>query len=45
MGIYHMFVDRRLDLVSVEGDRDLLERLVEAAPPVEFELPAASIPS
>jgi DNA-binding HxlR family transcriptional regulator len=45
VGIYHMFVDRRLDLVRVEGDRDLLERLVEAAPPVEFELPAASISS
>ena len=41
-GIYHMFVDRRLDLVSVEGDRDLLERLVEAAPqPDELPLPAA----
>jgi DNA-binding HxlR family transcriptional regulator len=31
-GIYHMFVDRRLDLVSVQGDRALLERLIEAAP-------------
>jgi DNA-binding HxlR family transcriptional regulator len=31
-GIYHMFVDRRLDLVSVEGNRDLLERLIESAP-------------
>jgi DNA-binding HxlR family transcriptional regulator len=31
-GIYYMFVDRRLDLVSVEGDRDLLERLIESAP-------------
>ena len=41
-GIYHMFVDRRLDLVSVEGDRELLERLVEAAPqPVELQAPAA----
>jgi DNA-binding HxlR family transcriptional regulator len=35
-GIYFMFVDRRLDLVSVEGDRDLLERLIDSAPvPVE----------
>jgi DNA-binding HxlR family transcriptional regulator len=34
--IYHMFVDRRLDLVRVHGDRELLEQLVEAAPaPVE----------
>jgi len=41
-GIYHMFVDRRLDLVSVEGDRELLDRLVEAAPqPVELRAPAA----
>jgi DNA-binding HxlR family transcriptional regulator len=31
-GLYHLFVDRRLDLVNVEGDRGLLERLVEAAP-------------
>ena len=32
VGVYHMFVDRRLDLVSVEGDRDLLEQLIAAAP-------------
>jgi DNA-binding HxlR family transcriptional regulator len=38
-GIYHMFVDRRLDLVSVEGDRALLEQLIEAAP-VPFEVTA-----
>ena len=38
-GIYHMFVDRRLDAVTVHGDRDLLERLVEAAPPA---VPAGS---
>ena len=31
-GIYQMFVDRRLDLVSVEGDRDLLNRLIDVAP-------------
>jgi DNA-binding HxlR family transcriptional regulator len=36
-GIYHLFIDRRLDAVSVEGDRELLERLLEAAPqPVEL---------
>jgi DNA-binding HxlR family transcriptional regulator len=40
-GIYHMFVDRRLDLVSVEGDRALLGRLIEAAPaPLEVTAPA-----
>jgi DNA-binding HxlR family transcriptional regulator len=31
-GIYQMFVDRRLDLVSVEGDRELLNRLIDVAP-------------
>jgi DNA-binding HxlR family transcriptional regulator len=40
-GIYEMFVSRRLDLVGVEGDRELLERLVEAAPaPVELPVSA-----
>jgi DNA-binding HxlR family transcriptional regulator len=40
-GIYHLFVDRRLDLVKVEGDRALLEQLVEAArAPIETEVPA-----
>jgi DNA-binding HxlR family transcriptional regulator len=38
-GLYHMFVDRRLDLVSVRGDRDLLARLLDVAPtPVEAPL-------
>ncbi len=31
-GVYYMFVDRRLDLVSIEGDRDLVEQLIDAAP-------------
>jgi DNA-binding HxlR family transcriptional regulator len=31
-GMYQMFVDRRLDLVSVEGDRELLDRLIDVAP-------------
>jgi DNA-binding HxlR family transcriptional regulator len=40
-GIYHMFVDRRLDLVTVHGNRRLLEQLIEVAPaPVELPLPA-----
>jgi DNA-binding HxlR family transcriptional regulator len=30
--IYYMFVDRRLDLVDVEGDRALLEQLINVAP-------------
>ena len=39
--IYYMFVDRRLDLVKVEGDRGLLEKLLDAAPtPVELPLSA-----
>ena len=40
-GIFHMFVDRRLDLVAVEGDRRLLEELIERAPrPVELPISA-----
>ena len=40
-GVYHMFVDRRLDLVTVEGDRRLLEQLLDAAPaPTEIAAPA-----
>lgn len=40
-GVYHMFVDRRLDCVVVEGDRPLLERLLEVSPvPVELPAPA-----
>lgn len=36
VGVYHMFVDRRLDCVTVEGDHGLLEQLLEASPvPVE----------
>ena len=36
-GVYYMFIQRRLDCVSVEGDRALLERLIETAPvPVEL---------
>lgn len=31
-GLYHLFVDRRLDLVEIDGDRDLLARLIEVAP-------------
>jgi DNA-binding HxlR family transcriptional regulator len=39
--IYHMFVKRRLDHVSVEGDRELLGRLLEAAPePIAVPTPA-----
>ena len=39
--IYFMFVDRRLDLVTIQGDRELLEQLVDVAPtPVETPLPA-----
>ncbi|MGH3013746.1 MAG: winged helix-turn-helix transcriptional regulator [Gaiellaceae bacterium] len=40
-GVYYMFVDRRLDCVTVQGDRGLLERLLEVAP-VPVELPASA---
>jgi DNA-binding HxlR family transcriptional regulator len=32
VGIYYMFVDQRLDQVTVEGDRRLLEQLIDVAP-------------
>src|SRR3990170_6820297 len=31
-GVYHLLVDRRLDLVDIQGDRRLLERLLGAGP-------------
>jgi DNA-binding HxlR family transcriptional regulator len=31
-GIYHLFVDRSFDRVRIEGDRALLERLIDVAP-------------
>jgi DNA-binding HxlR family transcriptional regulator len=40
-GIYYLFVDRSLDRVKVEGNRALLEQLVDVAPrPVAFAVPA-----
>jgi DNA-binding HxlR family transcriptional regulator len=41
VGLYHMFVDRRLDLVSIKGDRGLLEQLLDTVPqPLEMPVPA-----
>jgi DNA-binding HxlR family transcriptional regulator len=34
-GFYYLFVERRWDGVDVQGDRELLERLLDAAAPVE----------
>ena len=35
-GFYHLFVDRRIEGLSIDGDRTLLERLLDAAPrPIE----------
>ena len=31
-GLYHLFVERRLDGVTITGDRELLERLLDVAP-------------
>jgi DNA-binding HxlR family transcriptional regulator len=40
-GIYYLFVDRSLDRVKVEGNRALLEQLVDVAPrPDAFAVPA-----
>jgi DNA-binding HxlR family transcriptional regulator len=37
-GVYRLFVEGKSDAVSVEGDRELLGRLVEAAPqPLELQ--------
>jgi DNA-binding HxlR family transcriptional regulator len=39
--IYYMFIERRLDLVKVEGDRRLLEQLIDVAPaPLAAPAPA-----
>jgi hypothetical protein len=40
-GIYYMFIDNRLDLVSVKGDRKLLEKLIDVAP-APIELPVSA---
>jgi DNA-binding HxlR family transcriptional regulator len=40
-GVYYMFIQRRLDCVSVEGDRGLLEQLIAATPaPVDLSASA-----
>jgi hypothetical protein len=31
-GLYYLFIERRLDGVSISGDRALLNRLIDAAP-------------
>jgi DNA-binding HxlR family transcriptional regulator len=31
-GLYHLFIERRMDGVSISGDRALLGRLIDAAP-------------
>ena len=40
-GIYDLFVDRCFDLVTVEGDRELLEQLLAAAP-ARIEVPTTA---
>jgi DNA-binding HxlR family transcriptional regulator len=36
VGVHYMFVDRRVDLVSIAGDLDLLGRMLDASPrPIE----------
>lgn len=36
-GVYYMFIENRLDRVSVKGDRKLLEKLIDVAPaPIEL---------
>jgi DNA-binding HxlR family transcriptional regulator len=39
--IYYMFVDRRIDLVNIHGDRNLLAQLIDVAPPpLDAPIPA-----
>jgi DNA-binding HxlR family transcriptional regulator len=40
IGFYHLVVDRALDGVSIDGDRPLLERLIDAFSPTGEPLPA-----
>jgi DNA-binding HxlR family transcriptional regulator len=40
IGFYHLVVDRQLDGVSIDGDRALLERLIDAFSPTGEPLPA-----
>ena len=43
VGFYWLFLERRWDRVRVEGDRELLERFLDAAaPPVADEAPLAA---
>jgi DNA-binding HxlR family transcriptional regulator len=42
VGIYYLFVEGRLDQVSVEGDRGLLEQLLLAAAPPSAETAATT---
>jgi DNA-binding HxlR family transcriptional regulator len=41
-GIYHLLIEGRLDQVTVEGDRSLLERLLDNTAPVEQSLAATA---
>jgi DNA-binding HxlR family transcriptional regulator len=41
-GLYHLLIEGRLDQVTVEGDRSLLERLLDNTAPVEQSLAATA---
>lgn len=40
-GVYSMFIQRRLDCVTIQGDRALLEKLIDTAP-APIEAPASA---
>jgi DNA-binding HxlR family transcriptional regulator len=40
-GMYHLLIEHRIDGVKLEGDSSLLERIVDAAAPVDEPLPVA----
>ena len=40
-GMYHLLIEHRIDGLELEGDSSLLERIVDAAAPVDEPLPVA----
>jgi DNA-binding HxlR family transcriptional regulator len=40
-GMYHLLIEHRIDGLKLEGDSSLLERIVDAAAPVDEPLPVA----
>ena len=39
--MYHLLIEHRIDGLKLDGDHSLLERIVDAAAPVDEPLPVA----